>query len=132
MTFRFFLLFQSDGDDVLALQRFYITEGVRLSNMTINMLKSINTNNPGERADRRFVGALLIAIFGVSTLCVSSLFGNVAHNSVVHSALNATKTAFVRKLFNLRVGNDVRRLKQFNTIVNRHCNNSRLRQSKLN
>lgn len=100
--------------------------------MTIDMLKTFNANHPGKCFDRKFVGALLITIFGVGTLRVSSLYGNIAHSGIAHTALNTTKIEFVRKLYKLRVGNDDGRLKKFNAIVNRHCNNSRPRQPQLN
>lgn len=78
----------------------------------------------GSADDRKFLGLLLIQIFGVNVLKKSSVFGNSAHGKA-HTALDAKKLGFIRKLFDLHVGGDPTRTLNFNSIVNRHCNNKR-------
>lgn len=112
---------QTGGD------RCYIESNIILKNFAVTQLKEWNKNRSDNTCDRRFVGLLLENIFGLTILQKSSLFGTAARNANVapHDALDCKKVEFIRYVFYKRVKSDEKRESSLNSIINKHCNNSR-------
>lgn len=107
--------------------RRYTDYNIIIQSFCVIQLKEWNMNRKDASYDRRFVGLLLENIFGSEILKKSSLFGTAARNVNVppHDALDNNKVKFIRQLFKIRVKSDEKRESILNSIINKHCNNSR-------
>jgi translation elongation factor EF-Ts len=107
--------------------RQYTDYNINLQRFCVIQLKEWNINRKDASYDRRSVGLLLENIFGSEILKKSSLFGTAARNVNVppHDALDTKKIKFIRQLFKIRVKSDEKRESILNSIINKHCNNSR-------
>jgi hypothetical protein len=129
-TLLFFFKFQVGGG------RLYTNAGVEIKGVTIETLKMWNKKKMEAHFDRKFVFLLLLDVFGIEVLKISSVHGLKASNGLQHVALDTKKFNLVSVIFTKRVENDnvldpgSGRASMLTEIINRYCTNYRAYEKK--
>lgn len=93
MTIFFYNFFQENGN------RYYEYEEIRLRRVSVDTMKGYHTDESGKNHDFRFIKLLLLDVFGVEQLKISSYGGRPSNNNQTqHAALSEDKMIFVKGL----------------------------------